>query len=139
MLQLSRLQPDVSRTGEFLAGLWQGPVPESLTLHRWLYVEGTPRAMLLLWEGDDAARAYIQRAFGAFGVLTTESLTDATEGLAICFERDLDRFGAWLADRGSSDDEIVRQLDVRRRGLEAPSVEAAVAAGRAWAAERPGA
>ena len=139
MLQLSRLQPDVHRTGEFLASLWQGPVPDSLILHKWLYVEGTPRAMLLLWEGDDDARADIQGAFGAFGVLTTEALTDATEGLAICFARDLDRFGTWLADRGTPADEIVRQLDVRRRGLEAPSAEAAVAAGRAWAAGQPGA
>jgi hypothetical protein len=132
MLHLSRVAPDVSRTGEFLASLWQGAVPASLTLHKWLYVEGSPRSVLLLWEGDDDARQYVERVFGGFGVLTTEALTDATEGLALCFARDLDGFGAWLADRDMAADEISHQLDVRRRGREAQTPEAALAEGRAW-------
>ena len=132
MLYLSQLRPDVTRTGEFLAGLWQGAVPPSLTLLKWLYVEGSPRSMLLLWEGDDAAAAYVQRVFGGVGVLTTEALTDATEGLALCFARDLDGFGEWLRGRDVDESEIVHQLDVRRRGRDAPTPEAASVAGRAW-------
>jgi hypothetical protein len=119
MLYLSRFVPDPTRTGEFLACLWQGPVPDDLTLHRWLYTTGSPPSMVLVWEGDDSASEYVQRAFGGFGGLTTEAMidatvmTDATPGLAACLARD---------------------LDGRRRGLEAPSQEAAAVAGRAWAA-----
>lgn len=137
-MQLSRFQPDTDRTGEFLADLWQGPVPATLVLHQWLYVDTSPREILLLWEGDDEARAYVERAIGGFGTLTTQLVTDATEGLALCFRRDLDGFGRWLAERGATDAEIRRQLDVRRRGLEAETPEAAVAAGRAWTGEGPG-
>jgi hypothetical protein len=132
LLYLTRVAPDVTRTGEFLAGLWQGPVPASLTLHKWLYVEGAPRSMLLLWEGDDDARQYVERVFGGVNTLTTEALSDATEGLALCFARDLEGFGAWLADRDVPADEISRQLDVRRRGRDAATPEAAAAAGRTW-------
>jgi hypothetical protein len=135
-LYQSRFLPDPARGGEFLASLWQGPVPATLTLHKWLYVDGSPRAVLLLWEGDAAAAAYVERAFGGFGALTTEVLTDATEGLALAFARDLDGFGAWLADRGTPADDIPVQLDVRRRGREAASQDAAAAAGRAWTAEQ---
>jgi hypothetical protein len=139
VLHLSRFQPDTARTAEFLACLWQGSVPESFALREWLYVEVSPRAMVLLWEGDDEAAAYVERNFGGFGVLTTEVVTSATPGLAACLDRDLDGFGAWLAARGSTDDEIARQLDVRRRGLEAASQAEAAAGGRAWAAEEIGA
>jgi hypothetical protein len=137
-VQLSQFQPDPQRTGEFLATLWQGPVPDSLVLHQWLYLDSSPRSILLLWDGDDEARAYVERAFGGFGALTTQVVTDATEGLALCLRRDLDGFGRWLADRGTSDAEIERQLDVRRRGRDAPTPETALAAGRAWTAARPG-
>ena len=136
MVQLSHFQPDPNLTGEFLATLWQGQVPASLTLHRWLYLDTSPRTILLLWEGDDEARAYVERVFGGFGALTTEVVTDATEGLALCFRRDLEGFGRYLAARGATDTEIERQLDVRRQGAHAPTPEQALSAGRAWTAER---
>jgi hypothetical protein len=132
----TRFTPDQSRSAEFLACLWQGPVPESLDLSKWLYLPGEPRQMLILWEGDDDARVYIERAFGDFGTLDTETVTDATPGLAAAFGRDLDAFGRHLETTGSSPDAIATALDVRRRGLEASSQEDAAAAGRAWAAEQ---
>jgi hypothetical protein len=134
----TRFTPDQSRSAEFLACLWQGPVPESLELSKWLYLPGEPRRMLILWDGDDDARAYIERAFGSFGTLTTETVTDATPGLAAAFARDLDAFGRHLETTGSSPDAIAHALDVRRRGMEASSQEDAAAAGRAWAAEQEG-
>jgi hypothetical protein len=136
VLYLYRFRPDSSRFAEFLANLWQGPVPEDLRLHRWLYVDSEPRQMVLIWEGGDEARRWVQRCFGTFGELTAETITDSTPGLAACLERDLDAFGQWLRDRGSSEVDIARQLDVRRRGLEASSPEAAVEAGQAWAREQ---
>ena len=133
MLYVSQFVPDRSRFAEFLACLWQGDVPAGLTLRSWLYRTG---GMFLIWEGDDDARAYVERAFGSFGELSTEEVTDSTPGLAACFARDLDGFGEWMRRRGTGDEEIARQLDVRRRGLEAPTQEAAAAAGSAWASER---
>jgi hypothetical protein len=126
--------PDPARVGAFLACLWQGPVPDDLVLHRWLYLEGEPRSMALLWEGGDDAGAWVDRSFGSFGTLSTTAVTDATGGLAACLERDLDAFGAWLRARGSSDAEVDRALDVRRRGLHAATQHEAAAAGRGWAA-----
>jgi hypothetical protein len=131
--------PDPSRFAEFLACLWQGDVPESLVLSKWLYLPGEPRAMLLLWEGDSVARDYVERAFGGFGTLDTEEVTDATPGLAAALDRDLEAFGRVMEAQGASADAIDAALDVRRRGLEAPTQEAAAAAGRAWNEEQAGA
>lgn len=135
MLHVSRFKPDASRFGEFLACLWQGDVPDSLVLHRWLYVEVEPREMLLYWDGDEAALAWIDQAFGGFGELRHEVVSDGTAGLAAALERDLDGFGRWLARRGSTPAEVDVQLEVRRLGLYAANQEEAAAGGRAWAAE----
>ena len=136
MMNLSRFRPDPTRSAEFLAGLWQGPAPEDLVLHRWLYLEGEPREMVLLWEGGDGAREWVERSFGDFGVLTSEPVSDSTGGLAACLARDLDGFGEWLRGRGTGEEEIARQFDVRRRGLEANTRDGALEAGRQWAAEQ---
>jgi hypothetical protein len=136
LLHVTRFTPDETRFPEFLACLWQGDVPASLDLVKWLYLPGEPRAMLLLWEGDDDAHAYVERVFGEFGALDTETVTDATPGLAAAFARDLDAFARHLQSRGSNPDEIAVALDVRRRGMDAPSQDDAAAAGRAWAIEQ---
>jgi hypothetical protein len=128
---VTRFVPDRTRTAEFLACLWQGPVPASLRLDRWLYLPGEPQAMLLLWEGDDEAREYIDRAFGRFGDLDTEIVTDATPGLAAAFARDLDAFGAWMRGGGADEQTVAAALDVRRLGLESATQEAAADAARA--------
>jgi hypothetical protein len=133
---LSRFKPDATRSAEFLACLWQGEVPESFTLQRWLYIGSPPRGMFISWEGDDAALAWVDRSFGGFGELQHEVVTDATPGLAACVERDLDAFGAWLASRSTAPEQIEAQLDIRRRGLEAATQEEAAAAGRTWAGEQ---
>jgi hypothetical protein len=136
VLYLYRFRPDSSRSAEFLATLWQGSVPADLRLHRWLYVDRNPREMVLIWEGGEQARQWVERCFGSFGELQAETVTDSTPGLAACLARDLDAFGQWLRERGTGEEEIARQLDVRRRGLAASSPEAAGEAGRAWASEQ---
>jgi hypothetical protein len=128
---VSRFVPDTTRSAEFLACLWQGPVPASLRLDRWLYLAGEPRAMLLLWEGDDEAGAFIDRAFGNFGDLETEIVTNATPGLAAAFARDLDAFGAWMRSGGADAQTVAAALDARRLGLESATQEAAAEAARA--------
>jgi hypothetical protein len=136
VFHVSRFTPDQARLAEFLACLWQGEVPASLQLVKWLYLPGEPRAMLLLWEGDDDARAHVERVFGNFGALDTEVVTDATPGLAAAFARDLDAFARHLEASGTPPDAIAAALDVRRRGMEASSQDDAATAGRAWAAEQ---
>jgi hypothetical protein len=136
MMYMSRFAPDPSRTGEFLAGLWQGEVPSDLVLHNWLYVEGEPREVLLHWEGGEPAMGWVDRAMGQFGTIKHEIVDDATGGLAGCLARDLDGFRDWLAARGMPAAEIESQLDVRRRGLNSATQADAMAAGQAWTAER---
>ncbi|HEY7107156.1 MAG TPA: hypothetical protein VH986_12185 [Acidimicrobiia bacterium] len=137
---VSRFVPDAARMPEFLACLWQGDVPESLALERWLYLQdergGRPRGMLVMWAGDDVATAYMERAFGGFGEFTTEVVVDNTPGLAAALARDLDAFGTTMARQGAAPDAIASALDLRRRGMEAPSQQDAAAAGRAWQAEQ---
>jgi hypothetical protein len=134
VFHVTRFMPDQDRMSEFIACLWQGPVPEDLVVHEWLYLQ--PRGMLLIWEGDEAGAAYVERAFGGFGSLETETVTNATRGLVTCMERDLEGFGSFLRTRGSNEEDITAQLDLRRRGLNAATLDEAAAAGRSWRAER---
>jgi hypothetical protein len=139
-LHVSRFVPDAPRTAEWLACLWQGPVPAGLRLERWLYLQDQPgaalRGMLVMWEGDDEATAYMERAFGGFGEFTTDVVVDNTAGLAAAFVRDLDAFGAIMERQGMSGEQIGAAVDLRRRGLEAATQEDAAVAGRAWQAEQ---
>jgi hypothetical protein len=134
MLHHSRFQPDPERIGEWLACLWQGPAPADLVIRQWLYLPGEPRSMIMVWDGGAEAEAFVERAFGGFGRIETQVVTDATPGMAFAIARDLEAFDAWMTERGASRAEIDRQIDLRRRGKLAPSQEAAAAAGKAWAA-----
>jgi hypothetical protein len=133
-LHHSHFQPDPARIGEWLACLWQGPAPADLVIRQWLYLEGEPRGMIMLWDGGEAAEAYVARAFGGFGALTTQVVSDATPGMVHAIARDLDAFGDWMRGRGAPAEEVARQVDLRRRGKTAASQDAALAQGRAWAA-----
>jgi hypothetical protein len=138
MLYVSRLVPDPDRMAEFVAALWQGPLPGDLVLHRWLYLGTGPRQMLLIWEGDDEAARWVAERFGSFGTFTTEQASEGTGGLAACFERDLTGFGAWMqANMGASDDTVTAELALRDGGLRAGSFAEAQDAGRAWRAAQP--
>ncbi len=137
MLHVSTFRPDPTAMGPFLACLWQGLVPSSFVLDRWIYLDGTPRAILLVWDGDADAEAWVESAFGRFGALETTGASDATGGLQACLDRDLEGFGEWMRVRGSDPAEIEHGLDVRRRGLLSPSQDAAHAAGVAWMATTP--
>jgi hypothetical protein len=91
--------------------------------------------MVMIWEGGPDAEAFVARAFGGFGQIETHAVTDATPGMALAIARDLDGFERWMSERGAAPAEIARQIDLRRRGKQAPDLAAAAAAGRAWAAE----
>jgi hypothetical protein len=139
MLHVSRLLPDPDKMAEFVAGLWQGPLPSDLVLHRWIYLEVEPRQMLLIWEGGDEAARFVSERFGSFGTLRTEPATDATGGLAACFARDLAAFGSWLRqNRGAPDETVTSELELREGGLGSATFEDARQSGRAWHLAHPG-
>jgi hypothetical protein len=136
MLHLSRFSPDQTTFSEFIACLWQGQVPASLELHTYLYTSTQPLSMVLLWEGDDDAVAYMERAFGGFGDWTTEVVTDQTPSMVAALTRDLDAFGGWMRARGADDAVVDAALDLRRRGKESATQDDARAAAAAYDAER---
>jgi hypothetical protein len=138
MLHVSRYEPDPTRFGEFLACLWQGEVPADLRIRSWIYLAGPQQRMMLVWEAEEEGAAWVERAFASFGRFETEaSAQDATDGMQLALDRDLDGFATWLRDRNRPETEIERAVDVRRRGMEAPDFDAAAAAGRAWTNEAP--
>jgi hypothetical protein len=138
MLYVSRLVPDPDRMAEFVAGLWHGPVPEDLVLHRWIYLDAKPRQMLLIWEGDEAAARFIEERFGSFGSFTTEAAADGTGGLAACFARDLPGFGSWFRGYSAgSEDTIAAELELRDGGMRAGTLDDAREWGRAWRVAHP--
>jgi len=136
MLHLSRFTPHQATFSEFIACLWQGPVPASLALQTYLYTAGQPLSMVLVWEGDDDAVAYMDRAFGGFGTWHTEVVTDQTPSMLAALGRDLDSFGNWLRVRGADDAAVDAALDLRRRGKESATQDDARAAAAAYDADR---
>jgi hypothetical protein len=134
MLHHSVFHPDPARVGEWLACLWQGPAPADMVVRQWLYLPGEPRGMVMLWEGGEAAEAYVERAFGGYGRIETHKVVDATPGMVHAIARDLEGFEQWMKDRGAAPEEVARQVDLRRRGRAAPDIAAATEIGRAWAA-----
>lgn len=136
MLHLSRFSPEPTTFSEFIACLWQGDVPASLALQTYLYTSTMPLSMVLLWEGDDDAFAYMERAFGGFGSWDTEVVTDQTPSMQAALARDLDTFGEWMQARGADDASVDAALDLRKRGKESASQDDARAAAAAYDAER---
>lgn len=138
MVFVSHFGVDEARQHEWLACLWQGAAPSSLVVRSWLYLPGEPRRVLLIWEGDVEAQQWVARVFGDFGELHTEEVADATPGMVMAVDRDLDGFAGWLRVQNvvaMTTAEQNRQIDLRRRGREAPSQDAAIRAARQWLAE----
>jgi hypothetical protein len=132
VLHHSVFAPDRVRTGEWIASLWQGPAPADLIIRHWLYLPGQPPRMVMVWDGDAESEAFVERVFGGFGKIETHVVTDATAGMAYAVARDLGAFGDWMTMRGAAAEEVARQVDLRRRGRDAPDQTTAEAEGRAW-------
>ncbi len=143
MANVSHFTVAPDRFAPWIACLWQGPPPESVTLHCYVHLADAldgARRMLVVWDGDDErGAAAFERSFAEFGTFETENGRIATPGLAAALARDLEGFRSVLATRAQPPEEIERALDLRRRGHDAASHAAALAAGEAWAlAESPG-
>lgn len=136
MLFHSTFHPDPERAGEWIACLWQGEgAPPDFALKWYVYLPGEPRGMIFLWQAEAAGRAWFERAIAAYGRAITLEVTDATAGMAFAIDRDLAGIEAWLLDRGMPPDQVARQVDLRRRGIEAADQATAAEAGRAWTRE----
>ena len=134
MAYVSTLTIEPDRYAPWIACMWQEQPPE-VTLICYLHLPRAPdgaRRMLVVWDADDVNRPRMERWFGGFGRLETEAATLTTPGLAAALERDLDAFAAMLGQRGLGPDDVAHEIDLRRRGYEAPTREAAIAAGEAW-------
>ena len=125
---------DPDRVNEWLACLWQGPSPADLKVREWLSLTGEPRTAILIWEGGEEARAFVERAFGSFGRAETREATSSS-GMASAIARDLDGYERMMNERKSDPAEIARQVDLRQRGMAAPDQASAKVAAQAWAAE----
>lgn len=125
---------DPDRVNEWLACLWQGPAPADLKVREWLSLAGEPRTAILIWEGGDEALAFVERAYGGFGQVETQAATPST-GMASAIARDIEGYERMMTERNVDAAEIARQVDLRRRGMEAPDQASACAAARAWVAE----
>lgn len=136
MLLVLKFTPDPTTFSEFIAALWQGPRP-GITVERWIYLDTDPRSMLLICDAatlDD--RAWLEERFGSFGQLDIWGGDEATAGMATAIDRDLDGFREFLLRRGNTEEEVAPQLELRRQGMTAGTLQEAMAAGKVWASSR---
>jgi hypothetical protein len=136
VLLTSLFTPAPGQPGALVASIWQGEAPPGLVVQRWLYLGEPLEKMLLIWEAaDEQERDWLLARIAPFGDLETWVTSDATAGMATAIARDLDGFGQFLRSRGSNEEAIATELDVRRRGAASASLDDAVVAAAEWAAE----
>ncbi|HJS09767.1 hypothetical protein [Sphingopyxis sp.] len=126
---------DLDRAHEWLACLWQGSAPASIVVREWITLKDVkPHTAVLIWEGDEEAKTFVDRVFGSFGELEHIEVTSSS-GMASAFARDVEGYESMMNGRGGDPAETARQVDLRRRAIAAPSPDAAIEAARAWKAE----
>src|ERR1700759_2737073 len=125
------------RMGPWIASLWQGDAPDGLVVRRWLYLGERRERALLEWESaGEEGQAWLEARMTPHGAFTTSPVADdATAGMVAAFQRDRGQFAGFLGQRGAGKAEPEAALDLRRRGLQAASLEEAAAAGSAWHTE----
>ncbi len=140
MLYVSILTSDRELDPELWAVIWQAKAPADLKLHGAYNLAGNKR--LYLWETDSVAGLQFMDNFNFIGELVTYPAFDRTAGWTAAFAGDLEAFRLAhresLAKGGFPPETIEQRLeaatDLRRRGLQAPTIEAARRAARNWAA-----
>ena len=130
MLYVSIFTSDRERDPELWAVIWNAKAPPTLKLHGAYNLADSRR--VFIWEGETVADLQYMDRFNHIGRLETSPAFDRTTGWRCAFTQDLDAFRATLQQRGASPAAVERAIDLRRRGVEAPSVEAAKRAALAW-------
>lgn len=135
MLYVSRFVSDRARDPELWATIWQAEVPPTLKLIGAYNLGGDER--IFIWEGETTADLQFMDSFNQIGRMETTPAFDRTTGWQMAFSGDIEGFEANMRSRGLlTDDEIEAALDLRRRGLTAPTPQSARRRAREWAAER---
>jgi hypothetical protein len=134
MLFVSTFVSDRERDPELWAVIWHGKAPPTLKLLGAYNLAGNRR--LFIWEGETTADLQFMDLFNTIGVLETTPAFDRTAGWQLAFAGDIDGFRENLLARGGRGDRVEAAIDLRSRGLHAPTVEAARRAAREWVAER---
>ena len=134
MLYVSILTSDRARDPELWATIWQGGSPPSIKVIGAYNLANDKR--VFIWEGESVADLQFMDRFNYVGVLETYPAFDRTEGWTQCFAKDVDTFAARMLERaGRNRERAERAIDLRRRGRNAATLEAARAAARQWQEE----
>jgi len=135
MLFVSILTSDRSRDPELWCTMWQGGAPPSINVIGAYNLASDKR--VFIWEGESVADLQYMDRFNYIGVLETYPAFDRTEGWRDCFAKDLDIFAARILERaGSNRERAERAVDLRRRGRNAATMEAAQAEALRWQEEQ---
>jgi hypothetical protein len=139
MLFVSIFTSDRERDPELWAVIWNAKAPPTLKLHA-AYNLGDDRR-LFIWEGESAADVTYMDRFNQVGRLETAPAFDRTGGWRAAFAQDLDAFRAEVSSGPGAasrppNQRTERAIELRRRGMEARTIEAAKRAARAWQAEQ---
>jgi hypothetical protein len=86
---------------------------------------------LLIWEGEAAARQWVDHRLGSFGDARTVSGMDLTAGMAATLGHDLGAFEQSLAESTLDAHEITDAVEFRRKAMHAQSWDEAMEIGRA--------
>jgi hypothetical protein len=132
MLFVSIFTSDRARDPELWATIWQGAPPPSISLIG-AYNLGNDRR-IFIWEGQSAIDLQFMDRFNEVGVLQTFPAFDRTAGWRFAFTKDLNGFRQYLSGRPN----VEANVDLRRRGMEAPNRRAARRAAREWNREQEG-
>jgi hypothetical protein len=134
VLYVSTFTSDRDRDPELWATIWQAKAPPTLHLIAAYNLGGNDR--VFVWEGSTVADLQFMDAFNQVGILQTTPAFDRTDGWRAAFAGDLEGFRETLLQRGGRPEAVERAVDLRRRGLEAPSPQAARRRAREWQQEQ---
>jgi hypothetical protein len=130
MLFVSILTSERARDAELWAVIWQGGCPATLKLHQAYNLAGNKR--LFIWEGQSAADLQFMDRFNHVGLIETYPAFDRTTGWQAAFAGDLDAFRTGLERNNAPKARIESAMDLRSRGHQAPTLQAAMREGREW-------
>jgi len=139
MLYVSIFTSDRERDPELWAVVWNAQAPPTLTLHGAYNLSDNRR--VFIWVGESAADLRYMDRFNHVGRLETTPAFDRTDGWRCAFAQDLEAFRALVTSAQGAGSRPPNQrseqsIDLRRRGIEARTVEAAKRAAREWQQEQ---
>jgi hypothetical protein len=134
VLYVTILRSDRARDPELWATIWQGKAPATLKLLAVYNLLTDTR--VFVWEGETIADARFMDRLNQVGETTTSIALDQTTGWKHAFTGDVEAMRGWFEARGMRPEQIDSAIDLRRRGHDAPNLEAARRAALDWQEEQ---